>query len=153
MQESSSSSESSSEEDVELDLADSSEEEPTSKEEPAFPSIDLWIPTRTNTQESNKGRYQTPSLFSPASAEEKISSSTGLSAACDGDKDRAADKASELNTLLRGIARPHSTDVIVKNPAEVLNKVSPGTLSLFLMGSELGSEATGKCCCCSKGTT
>ncbi|NXF43754.1 SNPC4 protein, partial [Oceanites oceanicus] len=115
VQESSSSSESSSE-DMELDLADSSEEETTSKEECAFPSIDLWIPTRTNVQESNKGRYQTPSLFSPASADEFPS------ATCDGDKDRVADKSSELNTLLRGIARPHSTDIIVKNPASRCGK-------------------------------
>ncbi|KAM6117485.1 snRNA-activating protein complex subunit 4 isoform 1-T1 [Phoenicopterus ruber ruber] len=123
VEESSSSSESSSE-DIELDLADSSEEETTSKEECAFPSIDLWIPTRTNTQESNKGRYQTPSLFSPASADAKTSSSEVPSATCNGDKDRVADKSSELNTLLRGIARPHSTDIIVKNPVEVMNKAS-----------------------------
>ncbi|KAF1469867.1 snRNA-activating protein complex subunit 4, partial [Pygoscelis antarcticus] len=121
VQESSSSSESSGE-DIELDLADSSEEEPTSKEECAFPSIDLWIPTRTNTQESNKGRYQTPSLFSPASADAKTSSSEVPSAMCDGDKDRVANKSSELNTLLRGIARPHSTDIIVKNPASKCGK-------------------------------
>ncbi|NXX57358.1 SNPC4 protein, partial [Scopus umbretta] len=121
VQESSSSSESSSE-DTELDLADSSEEETTSKEECAFPSIDLWIPTRTNTQESNKGRYQTPSLFSPASADAKTSSSEVSSAACDGDRDRVAHKSSELNTLLRGIARPHSTDIIVKNPASRCGK-------------------------------
>ncbi|NXJ40879.1 SNPC4 protein, partial [Ciconia maguari] len=125
VQESSSSSESSSE-DIELDLADSSEEETTSKEECEFPSIDLWIPTRTDMQESNKGRYQTPSLFSPASADAKTSSSEVPSATCDGDKDRVANKSSELNTLLRGIARPHSTDVIVKNPIEVINKVNPG---------------------------
>ncbi|KAF1666113.1 snRNA-activating protein complex subunit 4, partial [Aptenodytes patagonicus] len=121
VQESSSSSESSSE-DIELDLADSSEEETTSKEECAFPSIDLWIPTRTNTQESNKGRYQAPSLFSPASADAKTSSSEVPSATCDGDKDRVANKSSELNTLLRGIARPHSTDIIVKNPASRCGK-------------------------------
>ncbi|KAK1193928.1 SNPC4 protein, partial [Pygoscelis papua] len=121
VQESSSSSESSGE-DIELDLADSSEEEPTSKEECAFPSIDLWIPTRTNTQESNKGRYQTPSLFSPVSADAKTSSSEVPSAMCDGDKDRVANKSSELNTLLRGIARPHSTDIIVKNPASKCGK-------------------------------
>ncbi|XP_029857011.1 snRNA-activating protein complex subunit 4 isoform X3 [Aquila chrysaetos chrysaetos] len=123
VQESSSSSESSSE-DIELDLADSSEEETTSKEECAFPSIDLWIPTRTNTQESNKGRYQTPSLFCPVSADAKTGSSEVPSATCDGAEDRVADKSSELNTLLRGIARPHSTDIIVKNPAEVMNKAS-----------------------------
>ncbi|KAF1628938.1 snRNA-activating protein complex subunit 4, partial [Eudyptes filholi] len=121
VQESSSSSESSSE-DIELDLADSSEEETTSKEECVFPSIDLWIPTRTNTQESNKGRYQTPSLFSPASVDAKTSSSEVPSATCDGDKDRVANKSSELNTLLRGIARPHSTDIIVKNPASRCGK-------------------------------
>ncbi|XP_063209151.1 snRNA-activating protein complex subunit 4 isoform X1 [Chroicocephalus ridibundus] len=129
VQESSSSSESSSE-DIELDLPDSSEEEmtsegeTTSKEERAFPSIDLWIPTRTNTQESNQGRYHTPSLFLPASADAKTSSSEDPSAMCDGDKDRVADKSTELNTLLRGIARPHSTDIIVKNPVEVMNKAS-----------------------------
>ncbi|XP_054249221.1 snRNA-activating protein complex subunit 4 [Indicator indicator] len=124
VEESSSSSESSSE-DIELDLSDSSEEETTSKEEKsAFPSIDLWVPTRTDTQESNKGRYQTPSLFSPVSAEAQSSSSVVPRAACDGDKDSIAGKSSELNTLLRGIARPHSTDVIVKNPAEVLSKAS-----------------------------
>ncbi|KFZ55017.1 snRNA-activating protein complex subunit 4, partial [Antrostomus carolinensis] len=133
VQESSSSSESSSE-DVELDLSDSSEEETTSKEECAVPSIDLWIPTQTNMQESNKGRYQTPSLFSPVSADAKASSSEVPSATCDGDKDRAAGKSSELNTLLRGIARPHSTDIVVKNPEEIINKVNPGILSLFLMG-------------------
>ncbi|KFO82537.1 snRNA-activating protein complex subunit 4, partial [Cuculus canorus] len=96
VQESSSSSESSSE-DEELDLSDSSEEETTSKEECAIPSIDLWIPTQTNTQESSKELYQTPSLFSPVSADVNTSSSEFPS---DGD----ADKSSELNTLLRGIA-------------------------------------------------
>ncbi|KFP91820.1 snRNA-activating protein complex subunit 4, partial [Apaloderma vittatum] len=128
VQESSSSSESSSE-DIELDLTDSSEEETTSKEECAFPSIDLWVPTRTNTQESNKGRYQTPSLFSPVSADVKTSSSEVPVAASDGDKDRAIDKPLELNTLLRGIARPHSTDVVVEDPVEAMNKVNPGILS------------------------
>ncbi|NXK18605.1 SNPC4 protein, partial [Arenaria interpres] len=135
VQESSSSSESSSE-DTELDLPDSSEEEmtseeePTSKEECAFPSIDLWIPTWTNTQESNQGRYQTPSLFSPASADAKTSGSEIPSTTCDGDKDRVDGMSTELNTLLRGITRPHSTDIIVKNPVEVMNKVNPGILSL-----------------------
>ncbi|XP_010115977.1 PREDICTED: snRNA-activating protein complex subunit 4, partial [Chlamydotis macqueenii] len=124
VEESSSSSESSSE-DIELDLTDSSsEEEMTSKEEYAVPSIDLWIPTQTNTEESNKGRYQTPSLFSPVSAGAKTGSSEVPSATCDGNKDRVADKSSELNTLLRGIARPHSTDIVVKNPIEVMNKAS-----------------------------
>ncbi|XP_069729379.1 snRNA-activating protein complex subunit 4 [Phaenicophaeus curvirostris] len=119
VEESSSSSESSSE-DEELDLSDSSEEETTSKEECALPSIDLWIPTQTNTQESSKGRYQAPSLFSPVSADVNPNSSEFLSATRDGDKD----KSSEVNTLLRGIARPHSTDITVKNPVEVINKAS-----------------------------
>lgn len=145
VEESSSSSESSSE-DVELDLTDSSEEETTKeeetkkKEECAIPSIDLWIPTQTNTQESNKGRYQTPSLFPPVS---EVPSAIG-------DKGKVADKPSELNTLLRGIARPYSTDVVVRNPEEIMNKVSPGILSLFLMGLELRSEMTRKLRCCSK---
>ncbi|NXW86175.1 SNPC4 protein, partial [Alopecoenas beccarii] len=119
VQESSSSSESSSE-DVELDLTDSSEEEMTKKEECTIPSIDLWIPTQTNTQDSDKGRYQIPSLFSPAG---EVPSAVG-------DKYKVADKPSELNTLLRGISCPYSTDVVVRNPAEIMNKVSPGILSL-----------------------
>ncbi|XP_064027564.1 snRNA-activating protein complex subunit 4 isoform X1 [Pogoniulus pusillus] len=124
VEESSSSSESSSE-DVELDLADSSEEETTSKKKkPVFPSIDLWVPTWTDTQESKKGRYQTPSLFSPASAGTQSSSDEVSRAAHNGDKSSTADKSSELNTLLRGIARPHSTDIVVKNPAEVLSEAS-----------------------------
>ncbi|NXN31519.1 SNPC4 protein, partial [Nycticryphes semicollaris] len=127
VQESSSSSESSSE-DTELDLPDSSEEEMTSeeetpsKEEFAFPSIDLWIPTRTNTQEPNQGRYQTPSLFSPASVDAKTSRSEIPSTVCGGDKDGVANTSTELNTLLRGIARPHSTDIVVKNPASRCGK-------------------------------
>ncbi|NXK77793.1 SNPC4 protein, partial [Amazona guildingii] len=132
VEESSTSSETSSE-DIELDLSDSSEEEmTTTKEECALPNIDLWVPTQTNTQESNKGRYQTPSLFFPVSA--KPSSSEVPSAMCDGGKDRVANQSSELSTLLRGIARPHSTDIVVRNPAEVISKVNPGILSPFLMG-------------------
>ncbi|NXI59822.1 SNPC4 protein, partial [Chloroceryle aenea] len=131
MEESSSSSESSSE-DLELDLTDSSEEETTHKEESEFPSIDLWIPTRTSAQEPIKGRYQTPALFSPMSADAKASSSEVPSAPCEGDKGRAADNTSELNTLLRGIARPHSTDVIVKNPAEIMHKCGKQVLRVTL---------------------
>ncbi|NXE46412.1 SNPC4 protein, partial [Casuarius casuarius] len=107
--ESSSSSESSSE-DIELEMTDSSEEE-TSKEECTFPSIDLWIPTQTNPQESNKGRCQTSSLFSSTSANAKIGSSEVPYAASDGGKDGVADKSAELNTILRGIAHAHSTDI------------------------------------------
>ncbi|NXG51383.1 SNPC4 protein, partial [Psilopogon haemacephalus] len=129
VEESSSSSESSSE-DVELDLADSSEEETTSKEEtskeekPVFPSIDLWVPTRPDTQESNKGRYQTPSLFSPVSAGAQSSSSEVSRAAHGGDKSSTADKSSELNTLLRGIARPHSTDVLASRCGKQVLRVT-----------------------------
>ncbi|XP_009997148.1 PREDICTED: snRNA-activating protein complex subunit 4 [Chaetura pelagica] len=122
VQESSSSEESSSE-DIELDLADSSEEETTTKEEVEFPSIDLWIPTQS-PQESNKGIYQTPSLFSPGSSDVRTTSSDMPRAGCDGNKDRAAVKTTELNTVLRGLARPHSTDITVRNPTEVLNKAA-----------------------------
>ncbi|NXA03198.1 SNPC4 protein, partial [Sapayoa aenigma] len=129
IEESSSSSESSSE-DIELDLADTSEEEEetpsTSKEECALPSIDLWIPTRPDTQEANRGRYQT--LLSPASADAGSRSSDIPRAAWDGHMDRAAEKPSGLNTLLRGIARPHCTDVVVRNPAEGGKQVLQVTL-------------------------
>ncbi|NXV72682.1 SNPC4 protein, partial [Atlantisia rogersi] len=120
VQESSSSSESSSE-DVELDLADTEEEEEeeeeeetTSKEQCVIPSIDLWIPTQPSTQESSTGRYQATSLLSPVSGEVQS----------DGDRDRAASASSELSTLLSGMARAHSADITVKNPAELLNEFS-----------------------------
>ncbi|NWQ60047.1 SNPC4 protein, partial [Neopipo cinnamomea] len=136
VEESSSSSESSSE-DIELDLADSSEEEEempsrTSKEERALPSIDLWIPTQPDTQEANKGRSQTSARSSPGSADAGTSGSDIPGAVCDGDTGRAADKSSELNTLLRGIARPHSTDVVVRNPAEVMAKCGKQVLRVTL---------------------
>ncbi|NXC88314.1 SNPC4 protein, partial [Cercotrichas coryphoeus] len=118
-EESSSLSESSSEEDVELDLADSSEEEESSSkrtEECAVPSIDLWIPTGTDTKEATRERYQIQSLLSAARPGAGSSCSDIPRAGCDGD--RAADKSSELNTLLRGIGQSYSTDVLVKNPAE-----------------------------------
>ncbi|NXD96421.1 SNPC4 protein, partial [Chaetorhynchus papuensis] len=112
--ESSSPSESSSEEDMELDLTDSSEEEEvtitTSKKECTVPSIDLWIPTGTDTQGATRDRYQIQSLLSAARAGAGTSCSDIPGAACDG--------ACELNTLLRGIAQPHSTDVVVRNAAE-----------------------------------
>ncbi|NWV22644.1 SNPC4 protein, partial [Origma solitaria] len=114
-EESSTSSESSSE-DMELDLADSSEEEEvtrtTKKEERAVPSIDLWVPTGTGTEEATQERYRIQSLLSGAG----ISCSDIPGAACGGD--RAADKSSELYTVLKGIAQPHSTDVVVKDPTE-----------------------------------
>uniref|UniRef100_A0A8C6JKB1 snRNA-activating protein complex subunit 4 n=1 Tax=Melopsittacus undulatus TaxID=13146 RepID=A0A8C6JKB1_MELUD len=153
VEESSSSSETSSE-DIELDLSDSSEEETetkTTKEECALPNIDLWVPTQTNTQESNKERYQTPPLLFPVSA--KPSSSEVPSTMSDGDKDRVTNGSSELSTLVRGIARPHSTDIVVRNPAEVISKVNPGILSPFSMGLEFRSEVTGKWSFCSEGQT
>ncbi|NWH98204.1 SNPC4 protein, partial [Tichodroma muraria] len=118
-EESSSPSESSSEEDVKLDLADSSEEEEertTGKEEFAVPSIDLWIPTGTDTQGGTREKHQIQSLLSAPRAGAGSSCSGIPGAGCDGDG--AADTSSELNTLLKGIAQPHSTDLLVKNPAE-----------------------------------
>ncbi|NWV98862.1 SNPC4 protein, partial [Machaerirhynchus nigripectus] len=129
-EESSSPSESSSEEDMELDLTDSSEEEEvtstTSKKECAVPSIDLWIPTGMDTQEATRERYQIQSLLSAPGT----SCSDIPGAACDGD--RGADKSSELNTLLRGIAQPHSTDVVVNNAAEVVAKCGKHVLRVSL---------------------
>ncbi|NXQ20842.1 SNPC4 protein, partial [Peucedramus taeniatus] len=133
-EESSSPSESSSEEDVELELADSSEEEKvtstTRKEEFAVPSIDLWIPTGTDTQGVTRGRYEIQSLLSAAGAGTGSSCSDVPRAGCDGD--RAADKSSELNTLLSGIAHAHSTDVLVKNAAEVMAKCGKHVLRVSL---------------------
>ncbi|NXO09932.1 SNPC4 protein, partial [Oriolus oriolus] len=84
-EESSSPSESSSEEDTELDLTDSSEEEEvtsTKSKEPAVPSIDLWIPTGTDTQEATRERYQIQSLLSAARAGAGTSCSDIARAAC-----------------------------------------------------------------------
>ncbi|NXO75719.1 SNPC4 protein, partial [Sitta europaea] len=121
-EESSSPSESSSEEEEELVLADSSEEEEetTSREECAVPSIDLWIPTRADTQEKNKEKYQIQS-FLPAA--EAGSSSSAIPRA-GGDGDRGADQSSELSTLLRGIASPHSSDVLASQCGKQMLYVS-----------------------------
>ncbi|XP_041262390.1 snRNA-activating protein complex subunit 4 isoform X1 [Onychostruthus taczanowskii] len=122
-EERSSPSESSSEEDMEL--ADSSEEEvvtSSTRKKFAVPSIDLWIPTGTETEEAARERCQIQSLLSAAGADAGSSCSDLPRAG--GDGDRAADKSSELNTLLMGIGCPHSTDVLVKNPAEVMAKAS-----------------------------
>uniref|UniRef100_A0A8C3MX93 snRNA-activating protein complex subunit 4 n=1 Tax=Geospiza parvula TaxID=87175 RepID=A0A8C3MX93_GEOPR len=125
-EESSSPSESSSEEDLELELelANNSEEEKvtTRKEKFAVPSIDLWIPTGTDKQEATRERHQIQSLLSAARAGTGSSCSEVPRAGCDGD--RAADKSSELNTVLMGIGNACSTDVLVKNPAEVMAKAS-----------------------------
>ncbi|NXR94060.1 SNPC4 protein, partial [Hypocryptadius cinnamomeus] len=133
-EESSSPSESSSEEDVQLELADSSEEEKvtssTRKEEFAVPSIDLWISTGTDRQGATRERYQIQSLLSAARAGAESSCSDVPRAGCDGD--RAADKSSELNTLLRGMSDAHSTDVLVKDPAEVMAKCGKYVLRVSL---------------------
>ncbi|KGL82673.1 snRNA-activating protein complex subunit 4, partial [Tinamus guttatus] len=118
--ESSSSSESSSEEtEEELEITESSEEEteePNKEEECAVPSMDLWIPTRTDPQESNQGRCPTSSLFPSVSAQAKTGSSDVPCAPTDGGKAGVASGSAELNTILRGIAHPHSSDISVKNP-------------------------------------
>ncbi|NWZ71953.1 SNPC4 protein, partial [Acrocephalus arundinaceus] len=115
---SSSPSESSSEEDMELELEDSSEEEEisTTKKDFAVPSIDLWIPTGTDTQEPTRERYLFQSLLPAPRAGAGSSCSDIPRAGCDGD--RAADKSCELSTVLKGIANPYATDMLVNNPAE-----------------------------------
>lgn len=148
-EESSSCSESSSE-DVELDLSDTSEEEKTSKEECTFPSIDLWIPTQADVPESCQGRHQNSSPFSFGSVNARTSSSKIPHARCEGAEEGVTNKATELSTILRGLARPHSTDITVKNPIEEINKVSPGFLDLFWMEFELRLETARRSICCSK---
>ncbi|NXO29172.1 SNPC4 protein, partial [Cisticola juncidis] len=112
---SSSPSESSSEEDMELQLEDSSEEkEPSTsrREECAVPSIDLWIPTHTDTQ--LRERYTIQSLLSGAGSSCRDFPRAG------GDRGGAADQSCQLTTVLRGIAHPYATDELVENPAEVM---------------------------------
>ncbi|NXA34882.1 SNPC4 protein, partial [Eudromia elegans] len=113
--ESSSSSESSSEDtEEELEMTESSEEEreeTNKKEEYVVPSIDLWIPTRTGPQESNQGGCQASSLFPSMSAEAKFGSSNVPCTLSEGGQGRVGNKSVELNTILRGIAHPHSSDI------------------------------------------
>ncbi|NXM54756.1 SNPC4 protein, partial [Illadopsis cleaveri] len=128
---SSSLSESSSEEDMELE--DSPEEEETSttsKKELPIPSIDLWIPTGTGTQGAVRERYQIQYLVPAARADAGSSCSDIPRAGCD--RDRAADESCELNTVLRGIAEPQATDMVVKNPAEVMAKCGKQVLRVSL---------------------
>ncbi|KAM8796617.1 snRNA-activating protein complex subunit 4 [Eudromia elegans] len=126
--ESSSSSESSSEDtEEELEMTESSEEEreeTNKKEEYVVPSIDLWIPTRTGPQESNQGGCQASSLFPSMSAEAKFGSSNVPCTLSEGGQGRVGNKSVELNTILRGIAHPHSSDISVKNPMEEVTKAS-----------------------------
>ncbi|KAF2982309.1 hypothetical protein EK904_004915 [Melospiza melodia maxima] len=121
-EESSSPSESSSEEELELEHSSEEENVTTRKEKFAVPSIDLWIPTGTDKQETSRERNQIQSLLSAARAGTGSSCSDVPRAGRDGD--RAADKSSELNTVLMGIANACSTDVLVRNPAEVMAKAS-----------------------------
>ncbi|NXP35802.1 SNPC4 protein, partial [Leiothrix lutea] len=117
--------ESSSGEDMELELEDSPEEEEeeeeeetstTSKKEPPIPSIDLWIPPGTGMQGPDRERYQIQFLL-PAARAGAGSSCSGIPRArCD--RDRAAGESCELNTVLKGIAQPYATDMVVRNPAE-----------------------------------
>ncbi|NWS29346.1 SNPC4 protein, partial [Polioptila caerulea] len=111
----------SSSEEEELDLSDSSEEEgTTSKEQCAVPSIDLWIPTKADTLEKSRERYRIHPLLSHARAGESCRDVPR--AGCDGD--RADDKAAELSTLLRGIARPCSSDVLASQCGKQVLQVS-----------------------------
>ncbi|OXB76347.1 UNVERIFIED_CONTAM: hypothetical protein H355_006758 [Colinus virginianus] len=148
-EESSSCTESSSE-DEELDLSDTSEEEKPSKEERTFPSMDLWIPTQTDVQESCQGRHHASAPFSSVSAHTGTSGSRVPNARSDGAEGGATAECTELSTILKGMARPHSTDITVRNPAEEINKVSAGFLELLLVGFELSSEAARTNVSCSK---
>ncbi|NXF18888.1 SNPC4 protein, partial [Rhodinocichla rosea] len=123
-EESSSPSESSSEEELELELANNSEEEKvtTRKEKFAVPSIDLWIPTGTDKQETPRESYQIQSLLSAARAGTGSSCSEVPRAGCGGD--RAADKSSELNTMVMGIANACSTDVLAAQSGKHMLRVS-----------------------------
>ncbi|NWX96864.1 SNPC4 protein, partial [Nothoprocta ornata] len=127
--ESSSSPESSSEDtEEELEITESSEEETEEKnkeeEECVVPAIDLWIPTRTDPQGSNQGRSQTSSLFPYTSAEARMGSSDIPGALSEGGKDGVASKSAELNTILRGMAHPHSSDISASRCGKQVLRVS-----------------------------
>lgn len=138
-------SESSSEEDEQLELEDGSEEEEESstmsKKEHPIPSIDLWIPTGTDTQGAIREIYQFKYLLPTAKAGAGSSCSDIPGAGCDSDK--AADESCELNTVLRGLANAYATDMVVRDPAEVIAKVS--------WDGSLDQKLEGKCTCCTKG--
>ncbi|NWR09324.1 SNPC4 protein, partial [Paradoxornis webbianus] len=136
---SSSLSETSSEEDMELQLEDDSEEEEEEEEEETstmrqkecpIPSIDRWIPTGTGTQEAIREGYQTQFLLPAARAGAGSSCSDIPRAGCDSDRD--ADTSCELNTVLRGLAHPYASDMVVKNPAEVLAECGKQVLRVSL---------------------
>ncbi|NWU39102.1 SNPC4 protein, partial [Hylia prasina] len=130
-EESCSPSESSSEEDMELELDDSPEEETsTTSKERAVPSIDLWVPTGTDKLDAIRERYQIQSLLSAAMPGAGSSCSDVPGAGCD--RDRAAEDSCQLSTVLRGIARPYATDVVVRNPAEVIAKCGKQVLQVSL---------------------
>ncbi|NWH93375.1 SNPC4 protein, partial [Aegithalos caudatus] len=130
-EESSSPSESSSEDDMELQLQDSSEDETSTRsKECAVPSIDLWVPTGTGMQEAIRERYKIQSFLPAARPGAGSSCCDNPRAGCD--RDRAAEQSCELNTVLRGIAQPYATDMLVRNPAEVIAKCGKQVLWVSL---------------------
>ncbi|NXM98266.1 SNPC4 protein, partial [Sylvia borin] len=126
---SSSPSGSSSDEDMELELentlGDEEEEEKTSttsKKKRPIPSIDLWIPTGTGTQEAITERDQIQALFPAARAAAGSSLSDIPRAGCD--SDRAPDTSCEVNTVLRGLADPCATDMVASRCGKQVLQVS-----------------------------
>uniref|UniRef100_A0A8C8R8L8 Small nuclear RNA activating complex polypeptide 4 n=1 Tax=Pelusios castaneus TaxID=367368 RepID=A0A8C8R8L8_9SAUR len=122
---SSSSSESSSE-DSESELMDNFEEEMDSPSEfkCMVPSLDLWIPTRTNLAERRKAKCMLPSFYSSKSACVKRNLKQVPGGTAGRSKNKVSDGPAGLSTVLKGIKCPPSTDINLKDPEELVNEAS-----------------------------
>ncbi|MEE6505236.1 hypothetical protein FKM82_005469 [Ascaphus truei] len=111
----------SSSEDTEMELDYSEEEEKAAPKAPrrvcyTMPSLDMWVP-----------RMMTTPMHS-ADSSGKSSSSKG--------KKKAKPSSFEFNTVLKGIAYPHSTDLVTEDPAEVLREASESGKQMLRIGVE-----------------
>ncbi|XP_037735389.1 snRNA-activating protein complex subunit 4 isoform X1 [Chelonia mydas] len=120
---SSSSSESSSE-DSEPELMDSSEGEidPPSGFRGTVPSLDLWIPTRTDPAKCWKAKHLIPSLYCSKSALVKGQLKRIPATSFGGGRDRVPTDSAGISTILKGIGCPPSTDINLKDPEELVKE-------------------------------
>ncbi|XP_075761685.1 snRNA-activating protein complex subunit 4 isoform X2 [Pelodiscus sinensis] len=120
-----SSSESSSEE-SEPELMDSSEEEidPPSGFNNLVPGLDLWIPTRTDPNAHRKAKRLIPSLYHFKNTHVTGCLSQVPKASAGGGQDQVPADSAGLNTVLKGIGFPSSTDINLKDPEELVKEAS-----------------------------
>lgn len=98
-------------------------------EKPQFtvPALDLWVPVRTNAAKrpaASAGSSKTNDGKGSSKQAPKASRGKEQAEASDGQgEEQASGSSAEFSTILKGMAYPYSTDISVKDPTEVVNKV------------------------------